>query len=467
MLNLHVILNNIKMATKDTKNVTAREAALIVLSRVLLQSAYPDLALEGFFAKNTHLSKKEISLVTELVYGVIRWLGKLDYIINLFTTSIKKKEVENLLRLGIYQILFLDSIPDYAAINETVGLAKKLYGDRVGNFVNAVLRRLVRDKDGIVYPRVEDDPVKYISVKHSFPPWLVRRWIGTMGHDQTEKLCHAYNQVPPITVRTNTLKTMRERLIEAFSARDIRSVPTKYSPDGITLFSKIDPASIPEFQLGLFTVQDEASQLISYLLNPQPGDIVLDACSAPGGKSTHIAELMGNEGEVISLDINESRLGLVERQAKRLGIGIIRTVCADLSGEGCVSEFQNRFDKVLVDAPCSGLGTIRRNPDIKWRRGEKDILELSEIQFKILSHAARMVKPNGVLLYSVCTLTGEENEELCERFLKENQGFQIDQEQISALQSISHLFEEKGFFRTSPLIPDMDGFFSARFRKVS
>ncbi|MBI2488044.1 MAG: 16S rRNA (cytosine(967)-C(5))-methyltransferase RsmB [Deltaproteobacteria bacterium] len=450
-----------------TKNLSARVLAFRTLNRVILEEAYPDLALEGAFKENPHFSKQDAALLTELVYGVVRWLGKLDYVIGLFASKVKKKEILNILRLGVYQLLFLDGVPDYAAINETVNIAKNVYGEKVGNFVNAVLREIVREKENISYPEKEHDLITYISVKDSFPKWLVERWIELFGFAYTEKLCQSLNQVPPFTIRVNSLKTTKNELIKRLQNRGIELIPTKYSLDGITILSKFDPASIPEFDLGLFTVQDEAAQLVSYLLYPKPGDRILDACSAPGGKTTHIAELMQNKGEVVALDINKSRLRLVKLQAKRLGIGIIKTVLADASSGDGTKEFELSFDKVLVDAPCSGLGTLKRNPDAKWRKTERDILELSEIQFKILSQVSKMLKPGGVIVYAVCTLMPEENERLCERFLQENSELEIDTGIESILPLDSTFFKGSGFFISDPVLYNMDGFFAVRFKRMN
>jgi 16S rRNA (cytosine967-C5)-methyltransferase len=450
-----------------TKNPSARTVAFKTLNRVILEEAYPDLALEGALRKNPHLSEQDIAFLTELVYGVVRWLGKLDYIIGLFASKVKKKEVLNILRLGVYQLLFLDGVPDYAAISETVNIAKNVYGGKVGNFVNAVLRELVREKKNISYPEKEHDLITYISVKDSFPKWLVERWIKVFGFTYAEKLCQSLNQVPPFTIRVNSLKTTRFELIERLQNRGIELIPCKYSLDGITILSKCDPASIPEFDLGLFTVQDEAAQLVSFLLDPKPGDRILDACSAPGGKTTHIAELIRNKGEVVALDINKSRLRLVKLQAKRLGIEIIKTVLADSSAGNGTKEFELSFDRVLVDAPCSGLGTLKRNPDAKWRKTERDILELSEIQFKILSEVSKMVKPRGVIVYAVCTLMPEENERLCERFLRENTEFKIDTCIKSIFPFDSTLLKGRGFFVSDPVLYNMDGFFAVRFKRTN
>ncbi|MGH7808471.1 MAG: 16S rRNA (cytosine(967)-C(5))-methyltransferase RsmB [Thermodesulfobacteriota bacterium] len=450
-----------------TGNPSARLLAFRTLNRVILKGAYPDLALERELRDHPHLSAQDIAFLTELVYGVVRWLGKLDYVIGLFASKVRKKEIQNILRLGVYQVLFLDGVPDYAAISETVSVAKTVYGRKIGNFVNAVLREIVREGSNLSYPEKENDPIAYMAVKNSFPKWLVQRWIELFGFAYTEKLCQSLNQVPPLTIRVNPLKTTRDGLIVRLQERGIELMPTEYSLDGITILSRFDPASIPEFDLGLFTVQDEAAQLVSYLLDPKPGDRILDACSAPGGKTTHLAELMWNEGEVVAFDIYQSRLALVGLQAQRLGIGIIKTIIADVAKGDGAKEVELKFDKVLVDAPCSGLGTLRRNPDAKWTKTGTDILELSGIQFKILSQVAKMIKPDGVIVYAVCTLMPEENEGLCERFLQENPEFEIDTAIKSILPLDPRFFRGSGFFVSDPVLFNMDGFFAVKFKRMN
>jgi 16S rRNA (cytosine967-C5)-methyltransferase len=435
---------------------------------VLFQGAYPDLALKSTLKKNPHISSLDIALLTELVYGVIRWLGKLDYIIGLLVDKkIKKREVLNILRIGLYQLLFLDSVPDYAAISEAVNIAKTLYGQVIAGFVNAILRELSRNRNNLHYPAKEKSPISYIATNYSFPKWLVEKWVDEFSLDYTEKLCHTLNHIPFLTVRANALKITREDLILRLRNRSIEVTPTKYSPTGVTLLTNHDPAAIPEFDSGLFTVQDEGAQLISYLLDPKPGEKILDACSAPGGKSTHIAELMQNQGEVIACDINHSRLKLVDSQSRKLGIEIVKTIGGDVSNEVFLNEnHKDEFDKILVDAPCSGLGTIRRNPDAKWKKSWGNILELSEIQFKILSQVSRRLKTDGIIVYAVCTLMPEENEKVSERFLEMNPGFKIDLRIKSIPWIKADFLNENGLFISDPVRHNMDAFFAVRFRKV-
>lgn len=432
-----------------SKRDTTRLLAFKILNRVLFGGAYPDLVLKSTFERNPDPNHLDKSLLTEIVYGVIRWLGKLDYIIALFIERrVNKKEILNILRIGLYQLLFLDSVPNYAAISETVDVAKGVFGERVAGFVNAILRGFLRSKENIRYPEKESSPISYISVNHSFPQWLVEKWIDSFGLDFTERLCYSLNRIPPLTVRVNTLKTTRENLIQNIEDRDIEVIKTKYSPTGISFLTGINPVEIPGFESGLFTVQDEGAQIISLLLNPRPGERILDACSAPGGKSTHIAELMENRGEIIACDINPSRLKLIESQSRRLGVKIIKTICADASDKGFLEG--ERFDRILIDAPCSGLGTIRRNPDTKWKRTQNDILELSDIQFKILSNVSARLKGNGTIIYSVCTLMPEENEGLIRRFLSSHPEFRIDLE-IESNSYIKDFLDENGFFISNPI----------------
>ncbi|MGE5443157.1 MAG: 16S rRNA (cytosine(967)-C(5))-methyltransferase RsmB [Ignavibacteriales bacterium] len=438
--------------------------AFKILNRVLFEGAYPDMVLRSAFKKNPDLTSMDKALLTELVYGVIRWLGKLDYIIGILAERrVNKKEILNILRIGIYQLLFLGGVPDYAAIFETVNVAKGIYGERIARFVNAILREFLRSRENINYPVKKSNPISYIVINYSFPQWLVERWVDAFGMDYTEKLCDSLNQIPLLTGRVNTLKTTRGDLIRGIRDRDIEVVRTKYSPTGISFLTDLNPAEIPEFRLGLFTVQDEGAQLISYLLDPKLGEKILDACSSPGGKSTHIAELMENRGEIIACDINLSRLKLVELQSRRLGVEIIKTICADASNKRFLEK--ERFDKILVDAPCSGLGTIRRNPDAKWKKTWSDMLELSEIQFRILSETSARLKVNGIIVYSVCTLMEEENEGMIQRFLSAHPEFKIDLE-IESNSPIKGFLDKNGFFISDPVRHNMDGFFAVRLRKI-
>lgn len=447
-----------------SKGSSTRLLAFKILNRVLFEGAYPDMVLRSAFKKNPDLTSMDKALLTELVYGVIRWLGKLDYIIGILAERrVNKKEILNILRIGIYQLLFLGGVPDYAAIFETVNVAKGIYGERIARFVNAILREFLRSRENINYPVKKSNPISYIVINYSFPQWLVERWVDAFGMDYTEKLCDSLNQIPLLTGRVNTLKTTRGDLIRGIRDRDIEVVRTKYSPTGISFLTDLNPAEIPEFRLGLFTVQDEGAQLISYLLDPKLGEKILDACSSPGGKSTHIAELMENRGEIIACDINLSRLKLVELQSRRLGVEIIKTICADASNKRFLEK--ERFDKILVDAPCSGLGTIRRNPDAKWKKTWSDMLELSEIQFRILSETSARLKVNGIIVYSVCTLMEEENEGMIQRFLSAHPEFKIDLE-IESNSPIKGFLDKNGFFISDPVRHNMDGFFAVRLRKI-
>lgn len=453
----------------EQKNV--RLIAFRVLNRVIYEGAYPDLTLESEIGKNPGVSRRDAALLAEIVYGVIRWLGKLDYVIGLFIRrKVGKKEIVNILRMGVYQILFLDGISDYAAAHETVEIAKTVYGQKVGDFANAIFRETARSRDKIEYPVKEKDWMHYIEVNYSFPKWIVEKWRNAFGTDYTERLCGSLNEIPPLTIRVNTLKTTRELFIAELNDKNIQAAATLHSPTGVNVLTRADPASLPGFKSGLFTVQDEAAQLVSYLLSPKPGDKVLDACCAPGGKTTHIAELMSNNGEIAALDINESRLGLVEKLAENLEINIVRTIQGDASLYGSkmsrgVSLKEHGFDKILVDAPCSGLGTLRRNPDAKWKKTAANVLELSDIQFRILSGISKALKPGGAMVYAVCTLTPEENEKVCEKFLSQNPDFGIDADIGSASVDGFSFFNADGFFITDPVKHNMDGFFAAKFRK--
>ncbi|MGQ0792970.1 MAG: 16S rRNA (cytosine(967)-C(5))-methyltransferase RsmB [Deltaproteobacteria bacterium] len=443
---------------REFRKSSARYVAFKTLNRVLIDGAYPDLALDAAFRSCPALSPEDKALATELIMGALRWLRRIDFAIVQFTASVNKKEVMNILRIGAYQLLFLDKIPDYAAVSEAVNIAKGMYGEQVGKFVNAVLRQISRGN--IQYPTRGGDPLEYLSICHSIPRWLAQRWVDWLGFDRAEALVAALNNPPRLTLRANRLKIGREELIERLGASGIASLPTQYSPDGVVALTRLHPAALKEFEDGLFTVQDEAAQLLSYFLDPSPGQSVLDACSAPGGKATHIAELMQGRGEIVAEDIHAPRLRLVDELSRRLGIGIIKTRIAGDDPAAC----GRLFDRVLVDAPCSGFGTLRRNPDGKWTKTEADVLELSGLQFRILSRAARSVKMGGVLLFAVCTLIPEENEQVCRQFLGAYPEFALD---TGCAAPLRKFIGESGFFSSDPAAQNMDGFFAAKFRRVA
>ncbi len=439
----------------------ARKAAFRVLSRVVGGQAYADILLDK---ELEGIAEEDRPLATELTYGVLRWAIRLDWIIDGFS-SIKTKKLEhsvlNALRIGVYQIYFLTGVPARAAINESVNLIKG-EGARKAGFVNAVLRSAAEKPASVVFPPVGKDPVKHISVVWSHPEWIVRRWVKRWGAEEAAALCEAGQLVPPRTLRTNTLLVSRDSLAEELEREGREIEMTRCSPDGIVIrkgtgTNPVDPR---------YYIQDEASQLVSYLVSPKPGEVVLDACSAPGGKTTHMAQLMKNTGRIYALDRYAGRLKSVVETAKRLRIDIIETLEADASVYGRDTPAVPGFDAILCDAPCSGLGVLRRVPDIKLKRTEEEIRAISEAQKNMLGNLSRRLKPGGRLVYSTCTFEPEETEGVVEWFLEAHPGFAVESACGYVPEECRDLVDEPGFFRTYPHRHGMDGFFAVRLKRL-
>jgi 16S rRNA (cytosine967-C5)-methyltransferase len=448
-----------------------RMQAFRLLQRMENSRSFADLLLEGTFSKNPPWRPLDRAFIHELVMGILRWQARLDFAIFRAAQSPKRKidpRLLNLLRMGTYQIFFMQRVPDSAAVNETVRLAKAIFkNEKITRFVNAVLRSIGRSKNQEDFPSFEAQPVEYIATALSHPRWMVERWVGEFGPETARKICAANNLRPPFTVRVNTLKTSREILQARFSVAGIASLPTPFSPEGLVLRPSPSLAADPLFGQGLYFVQDEASQIVSHLINPQPGERILDACAAPGGKSTHLAQLMENRGEIISLDLYDSRMDLVRESCRRLGISIVRAFRQDASKPLPFPE-ETTFDRILVDAPCTGLGTLHRHPEAKWRQKPEELPRLQRLQLALLKNVCSWLKPEGVLVYSTCTMAREENDSVLEAFLNTHRDFRLQDLRLLMPASFHPLIDEKGLLRTYPkmMIPyddyRMDGFFAAR-----
>jgi len=416
--------------------------------------------------------EQDRSFLTELVYGTIRWQENLDWIMTQFITPAKLRktqpEILEILRLGIYQLLHLDGVADYAAVSESVELAKKYGNKGASGFVNAILRNVIRSKDKIKYPDINKDAIKYISVKYSHPDWMVQRWIDRYGIEQTIAICSANNERPPLFLRANTLKVSLQQLIESLESEGV-SASAGNIPESVEitdLGSSLDGLSA--YKQGLFQVQDESSMLAAYILDPKPEEIVLDACSAPGGKSTHIAELMQNKGKVLSFDIDGKRLDMINESSQRLGISIIETHEGD--ARNIADMLESKVDRALVDAPCTGLGVLRRRVEARWRRIPEQIEEFSRLQYEILEGVSRCVKSGGVLLYCTCTIEPEENEGVVAKFLESHPDFEL-QSVLPFLpkdvNNLDNIVSEEGYLHTYPHLHNMDGFFAARMVRIN
>lgn len=442
-----------------------RRLAFEILLRIDKERSYADILLDQALSRDD-LHGPDRGLLTELVYGVLRRQGTLDHVISQFsTTKLAKLEraVLILLRLGLYQELFLDRVPVSAAVNETVKLAK-VATPRAAGFVNAVLRQADRERTGIRYPERDKEPARFLAARYSHPEWLAQRWIGQLGTDEAEQLAEAMSAPPPLTLRANTLKISREELVARLKTAGIAATATDHAPDGIRLGIAAAPSRLPGFQEGLFTVQDESSQLAALLLDPKRGESVFDLCAAPGGKATYLAQLMGNEGHVLAGDLGERKLRLILATAARLGISIVETVAVDASkplGEALLEG----FDRVLVDAPCSGLGVLRRHPEGKWWKRPEDVSVLALTQKAILENGANCLKNGGVLLYATCSTSPEENENVIDEFISRRTDFVLE-DLREVFPKYEEFFTAKGVFRSWPHRHSMDGFFAARMKKL-
>lgn len=442
----------------------ARETALKVLYDINEKGAYSNISI------NRHLDMgglKDVdkAFITEMVYGTIKWKLKLDYIISQFSRIKLKKLspwIKNILRLGLYQVIYMDRVPDSAVCNESVKLAKRYGHSASGGFVNGVLRNIIRKKDEIKYPNKKKQLLDYLSVIYSHPAWMVDRLIDVYGHNFTEDLLKSNNEVAPYTVRVNTLKISRDELIQELKKEGIKSYYGKYLDEALIVENPTSTREMETFKKGYFQVQDESSMLVAKILDPEPGELIIDVCSAPGGKATHIAQLMNNKGTVIARDIHEHKVKLIDDTVNKLGTEIVKTQVFDALK---VDEtLVGKCDGVLVDAPCTGLGIIRRKPDIKWTRNTDDEKEIARLQLAILKSSSQYVKPGGVLVYSTCTVLPEENEEVIKKFMNTVNGFEMDELEIPAETDLKSHYK-RGCIRLYPHEHGVDGFFIARMKR--
>ncbi len=406
--------------------ITARELTLNIIMEVHQNKSYVNFLLPEKLEKS-QLSKLDRALTTELVCGVLRMEGTIDWILSQFSSRKIDKilpEVLDILRIGIYQLIYLNKIPPHAVIDESVKLAKKNFHQGVANFVNGILRTINREKNKIVYPRKEDNLIDYISVKYSHPKWLVQKWISELGPEETEDLCKANNVRPKLKLRTNLIKITPDKLANLLKKRGIITTSGSFLDECLMVVEGFNLASLREFKEGFFFIQGESSMLVSRIVNPKAGDTILDICAAPGGKTTHLAEIMKNQGQIIAVDLHRNRLKLLEDSCKRMGIKIAVPVQADATKLG--ETINKPVDKVLLDAPCSGLGTLAKRPDARWQKSLRQIKELAVLQQKLLKSASSFVKCGGSLVYSVCTISKEETIDTINFFLHEHPEFKLE-----------------------------------------
>lgn len=443
----------------------ARETALKILYEINEQGAYSNIALDRHLAADG-LGDTDRAFITEIVYGTVKRKLALDRVIAYYS-SVRMDKLSpwilNILRMGAYQLLYMTRVPASAACNESVKLAGR-YGHRASaGFVNAVLRKVAKDGAYAALPSKEADLADYLSVKYSYPRWLAEKYIRLFGPGFAESLLDAGNGTPELTVRANTLRITAPGLIERLNKEGVEAAPGRYAAEAVIIKSHVTVANLKAFQEGLFQVQDESSMLPAAVLAAMPGETVLDACSAPGGKATHIAQLMKNRGIIVAGDIHEHKLRLVDDAASRLGINIIKSEIRDAVVPD--ERYDKAFDRVLLDAPCTGLGITRRKPDIKWAREEKDIESITALQKDMIKAVSQSVKPGGVLVYCTCTVLPEENEEIVTDFLENNPEFKG--EEIAQYLPPGIAVHAKGFMlQIYPNRDGIDGFFIARLRRV-
>ena len=438
----------------------ARYEALRILVRVEQDRAFADIALEHAL-DDAKLDPRDAALCTEIVYGTLRWRRHLDWRLGPhLKRPLAKLDpwVRNLLRLTAYQIFYLDRVPHWAAVDEAVSLARlKARTPGPAEFVNAVLRALTRAS---APPSLPASSIEALATRLSFPDWIASRWVHRHGSAEAEKLMAAMNERPPVTIRANLLRVTRDDLARRVRDEELAETrPTALAPEGLVVL-RGTVAGWAAFAEGWCTIQDEASMLIARLVDPQPGELVADVCAAPGTKTTHLAELMGNRGKILAMDPHAGRLKLLAGAAARLGATIIEAHTGPVTT--FAPHWPMRCDRVLVDAPCSNLGVLRRNPDVKWRRTEEDVRRLAEKQRGILGAAASLVKPGGRLVYATCSLEPEENESVIGAFLDTHAGWQAERPADFPVAP-----DAAGFIRCLPHVHGTDGFTAIRLARAS
>ena len=438
---------------------SARKTAVKILKEVFDKKAYSNIVLNREL-NDSDLNDKDKALVTEIVYGTIKYKYTIDNILSYYIRSgLESLEgyILNVLRISIYQIKYLDKIPEFAVVNEAVELAKNK-SPKGAKLVNGVLRSYLRTKDADYYNK--NNKLEELCFKYSFPRWMVNLFIDSYSDEQVEKILNGLNSVPSVTVRVNNLKTDYEEAWNKLEESGYDIEEGKVCPEAIQIKKGRSIENNPLFKDGLIAVQDESAMMIAPSMDLEENMVVLDLCSAPGGKACHAAEIMNNTGKVLAFDIHENKLSLIKENAERLGIKNIQ--CGVLDAAIYSQAYMDKGDRVLIDVPCSGLGIIRKKPEIKWTKDKDSIKSLVQIQREIMLSAARYVKKDGKLIYSTCTLSKEENEENIKWFIKKCPEFKIEPLYYGKIDNI--IYHKEGYIT---ILPDknMDGFFVAKMIK--
>ena len=457
--------------SKTAKPRTARQIAFEAL-RAIDRGAFADVVIDRKLKEaqtSTQLCAQDKGLVTELVYGSVRRRRTLDALIDQFgkrPASKQHSDLLQILRLGFYQLRYLDQVPDHAVVDTTVQLAKSQRLGKLSGVVNGMLRQYIREARPAGH--VIHDPLKLpeestqrLGVLHSYPDWIIDVWRSMLPDDQVTALCEYFNQPPPLDLRINLQRQSLSAAIAILTDGGIEAAPVEGVPSALRLTSHVGAVTqLPGYAEGWWAVQDSSAQLVSYLLDPQPGEVIIDACAAPGGKSLHIAELMGNEGTVWSCDRTASRTRKIQQNIDRLGATIVRPIMGDSRNQ---PTFVGQGDRVLLDVPCSGLGTLNRHADARWRQTPDSVDSLASLQQSILTHASSWVKPGGVLVYATCTLHPKENEAQIKTFLSQHSDWEIE----APPSSFGIQPTEAGWIKVWPHIQCMDGFFMVKLRRAT
>jgi 16S rRNA (cytosine967-C5)-methyltransferase len=440
--------------------LAARAVALSVLRRVERDRAYADVALDAALVA-TALEARERGFATRLVYGTIAWQGLLDWHLTHLAARAAASldlDVRLVLRLGLYQLLLLDRVPPHAAVATSVDLAKGVAPAAAG-LVNAVLRRAVRERASLPLPDAAD-PVRHLAVAFSHPEWLVARWLETFGMEETRRLLAADNEAAPTVLRARP--GGRERLIADLTTQGIGATPGRYASDAV-IVEGVSPHALAGFARGIFSVQSESSQLVALLLDPRPGARVLDVCAAPGGKATYAADRVGDRGYVVAFDRRRRGAATITAAARRLGITRLAAATADARRLPLAAGAT--FERVLVDAPCSGFGTLRAHPEVRWSRTAEDVRRLATAQAEILRAATMHLAPGGALVYATCTISVEENEGVVEPWLVAHPDLEREHAAAYLAPDAAVLVDAEGALRTLPHRHGLDGFYAVRVRR--
>jgi 16S rRNA (cytosine967-C5)-methyltransferase len=449
---------------------TGRRLAQLVLDQIELRASYANLALQNVLGEYRDIDRRERAFCTELVYGTLRHLLKIDFILGRLLSrplASLKTTVKNVLRLALYQLIYLPEIPRHAVCHSAVEQMKNSKFSGLAPLVNGVLRNYLRNEGQLALPDREADPAGYLAIEYSHPLWLVKRWLDFFGISVTEQILAADNQQPPLTVRVNQHSATIPAVLAELTREGVECNPGLFLSEALTIGSL--PGAVEEltvFKAGQVFVQDESSMLVAHLLKPAPGELIIDLCAAPGGKSTHLAEIMGDRGAVFSIDDHRHKINLIAENAGRLKLGCVKPVFGD------ARNFQlpgnKAADAVLVDVPCSGTGVLRRRVDLRYRRQPEEILQLVETQREILNHAASLVRPGGRLVYSTCTLEKEENEAQIEWFLATHPEYQaVDFRAFLPANLEPYLAEPaRKWAAILPIPGGGDGFFMCRMEKT-